>query len=117
MMSPVTLKWAEDNQLPVGHGMHHHTLLPTYQVRLRESGNWVTLVEHGLVQTYNDPEVRALASRYGNPDELLRRDWIPQLPGITVPGNYNEDYAADPGMYWIEWANSIQDGTNEYLGN
>jgi len=116
MMSPVTLKWAEDNQLPVGHGMHHHTLLPTYQVRLRETGNWVTLIEHGSVQTYNDPEVRALASRYGNPDELLRRDWIPQLPGITAPGNYNEDYAADPGTYWVEWAHSIQDGTNEYLG-
>ena len=117
MMSPVTLEFAEEQQLPVGHGMHHHTLLPTYQVRLRDTGNWLTLIEHGVVQTYFDPEVRALASRYGNPDELLRRDWIPELPGITVPGDYNEDYASDPGTYWVEWAHSILDGTNEYIGN
>jgi hypothetical protein len=117
MMSPVTLEFAEKNQLPVGHAMHHHTLLPTYQVRLRDTGNWVTLIEHGGIQSYNDPEVRALASRYGNPDELLRRDYIPELPGITIPGNYNEDYAADPGTYWVKWAHSIENGTNKYLGN
>jgi hypothetical protein len=116
MMSPVTLEFAEANQLPVGHGMHHHTLLPTYQVRLRDTGNWITLIEHGIIQTYFDPEVRALASRYGNPDELLRRDWIPEIPGITIPGDYNRDYAADPGSYWVNWAHSIQEGTNQYLG-
>ena len=105
------------NQMPTGHAMHHHTLLPTFQVRFRETGNWMTLIEHGIIQTYNDPEVRALASRYGNPDEILRRDWIPELPGITSPGNYSEDYAADPGSFWINWANEIEDGTNRYLGN
>ncbi len=115
MMSPKSIEFAKEHDLPVGHGMHHHNLMPTYQIRLRDTGNWITLIEHGIVQTYFDPEVRALASRYGNPDELLRRDWVPEIPGITVPGNYN-DYAADPGKYWIEWANSINDGTNEYLG-
>ena len=116
MMSPKSIAFAKEHDLPVGHGMHHHSLMPTFQIRLRDTGNWITLIEHGIVQTYVDPEVRALASRYGNPDELLRRDWIPELPGITVPGNYNEDYASDPGSYWINWANSIQDGTNQYLG-
>ncbi len=105
------------NQLPTGHAMHHHTLLPTYQVRLRETGNWLTLIEHGIIQTYNDPEVRALASRYGNPDDILRRDWIPELPGITAPGNYNNDYASDPGSFWINWANEVEEGRNRYLGN
>ncbi len=117
MNSPVTLQFAKDNNLPVGHGMHHHNLLPTYQVRIRATGKWVTLIEHGKVQTYDDPEVRALASRYGDPDVLLRRDWIPELPGITVAGDYDRDYAADPGAYWVKWAHSIQDGTNKYLGN
>jgi len=115
--SPVTIAFAKEQQLPVGHGMHHHTLLPTYQVRLRDTGNWVTLIEHGQIQTYNDPEVRALASRYGNPDELLRRDWIPEIPGITSPGDYNADYASDPGKFWTDWAQSIKNGTNKYLGN
>jgi len=117
MMSPISVEFAEANQLPVGHAMHHHTLLPTYQVRLRDTGNWVSLIEHGTIQTYFDPEVRALASRYGNPDDLLRRDWIPEIPGITVPGDYDKDYAVDPGSYWVNWAHSIQDGTNKYLGN
>jgi hypothetical protein len=105
------------NQMPTGHAMHHHTLLPTFQVRLRETGNWMTLIEHGIIQTYKDPEVRALASRYGNPDDILRRDWIPELPGITAPGDYNDDYASDPGSFWVNWANEIEEGRNRYLGN
>jgi hypothetical protein len=105
------------HQLPTGHAMHHHTLLPTYQVRFRDSGKWMSLIEHGIIQTYHDPEVRALASRYGNPDQILRRDWIPELPGINVPGNYNNDYASDPGTFWTEWAYQIEAGTNRYIGN
>jgi hypothetical protein len=112
-----TDNFREKNQMPTGHAMHHHTLLPTYQVRLRDSGNWLTLIEHGVIQTYVDPEVRALTSRYGNPNDILRRDWIPELPGITAPGNYNEDYASDPGTHWVKWANSIEDGSNTYIGN
>lgn len=69
-----------------------------------------------LSKTYNDPEVRALASRYGNPNQLLRRDWIPELPGITAPGTYNE-YAADPCTHWTRWAHEIENGTNQFIGN
>jgi hypothetical protein len=112
-----TENFREKNQMPTGHAMHHHTLLPTYQVRLRDSGNWLTLIEHGVIQTYVDPEVRALTSRYGNPDDILRRDWIPEIPGITAPGEYNKDYASDPGTHWTNWANSIENGTNKYIGN
>jgi hypothetical protein len=115
--SPESLEFGEKYQMPIGHAMHNHTLMPTYQIRLRDSGNWQTLMEHGQIMASRDPEVRAIASRYGNPDEILRRDWIPELPGITAPGNYNEDYASDPGTHWINWANSIFDGTNRYLGN
>ncbi len=111
-----TENFREMNQMPTGHAMHHHTLLPTYQVRLRDTGNWITLIEHGIIQTYNDPEVRALASRYGDPNQLLRRDWIPELPGITAPGRYNY-YAADPGSHWTRWAHEIENGTNQFIGN
>ena len=44
----------------------------------------------------DDPEVRALASRYGDPDYLLAEDWIPEVPGINAPGDYMKDYAAQP---------------------
>ncbi len=113
--SPSALEFGKENNLPIGHAMHNHVLMPTYQMRLRDSGNWVIAIEHGQIMASRDPEVRAIASRYGNPDDILRRDWIPELPGITTPGNYNDDYASDPGTHWIDWANSIFDGTNEYL--
>jgi hypothetical protein len=115
--SDVSLEFGKKNKLPIGHAMHNHTLMPTYQIRLRDSGNWQMIMEHGQILASRDPEVRAIASRYGNPDEILRRDWIPEIPGITAPGNYNEDYASDPGTHWINWANSIFAGTNEYMGN
>ena len=41
--------------------------------------------------------LKTLASRYGNPDTILRRDYIPALPGVNMPGKY-EDYAKDPGV-------------------
>jgi hypothetical protein len=43
--------------------------------------------------------VRDLAAQYGDPDQLLHDDWIPEIPGITVPGSY-EDYAKDP-LPWV----------------
>lgn len=113
--SPESIAFGKKYNLPIGHAMHNHTLLPTYQVRLRDSGKWQTVIEHGQIMASQDPEVRALAARYGDPDEILRRDWIPEIPGITVPGNYDEDYSSDPGRYWTEWAKSIYDGTNRYL--
>lgn len=114
--SPDALTFGIENQVPIGHAMHNHTLMPTYQIRLRDSGNWQTLIEHGQIMASHDPEVRAIASRYGDPDEILRRDWIPEIPGITAPGNYDKDYSSDPGKHWLKWAKSIFDGSNEYLG-
>jgi len=112
---PSSVSFGQDHALPIGHAMHNHTLLPTYQIRLRESGNWQTLIEHGQIMASLDPEIRALASRYGNPEEILQRDWIPELPGITTPGNYDKDYSSNPGKFWKNWANSILNGTNKYI--
>ena len=51
------------------------------------------------MSTYDDPEVRDLAATFGDPDQLLSDDWVPEIPGITVPGDYAE-YATDPSR-WI----------------
>jgi len=56
----------------------------------------VTLLDKGRLTSLDNPEVRALASRYGNPDQLLAEDWRPEIPGINAPGNYLTDYAPDP---------------------
>ena len=59
------------------------------------------LIDKGHLTALDDPEVRSLASRYGDADELLREAWFPAIPGINVPGDYMEDYAQDP-ISWIK---------------
>jgi hypothetical protein len=98
----------------MGHSMHQHNLFPTMQVRIRELDQWVTLIEHGGLSALQDVQVRALASRYGNPDTILRRDYVTAMPGINMPGSYDQ-YARNPGAYWTNWAATIEAGTYAYF--
>ena len=41
--------------------LHHHNLLPTMQVKIRELDQWVTVLEHGALASFEDVGVRALA--------------------------------------------------------
>lgn len=88
--------WAAERGLAYGH-LHVHLLFPTYQVETVE-GEKITLVSNGRLTALDDPRVRALAEKYGDPDELLSESWIPSIPGISADGNY-EDYGADPASY------------------
>lgn len=90
-------EWAAERGLLFGH-LHIHLLFPTYELVTR-SGERFTLIRDGRMTAMDDPEVRKLAEKYGDPDELLKEAWIPAVPGITAPGSYQE-YAADPGR-WI----------------
>jgi hypothetical protein len=90
------LDFTKQYNLPKDHGFHTHTYFSDYQVHLRNADRWVTLIEKGRLKSLDNPEVRALASRYGNPDQLLTEDWRPEIPGINAPGNYMTDYAPDP---------------------
>src|SRR5579875_414400 len=97
----VMQKWRSfgaERHLPVGHGFHIHNYSSTYKVHLRNIDMWVTLVDKGHLAALDDPEVRTLASRHGDPDRILAEAWIPEFPGISAPGRY-EDYAADPWAY------------------
>jgi hypothetical protein len=98
----------------MGHSLHHHNLLPTMQVKIRELDQWITLLEHGGLGSFEDVGVRALASRYGNPNDILRRDYIAPMPGVNMPGSYDA-YARDPGASWVNWAKSIEAGTYPYF--
>jgi hypothetical protein len=104
----------QEYPLPKGHSMHQHNLLPTMQVRIRDLDQWVTLIEHGGLTAMQDTYVRALASRYGNPNDILRRDYITAMPGINAPGTYDA-YARNPGAYWTRWAESVESGKYEYF--
>jgi hypothetical protein len=95
-------KWrefTEQHNVAFDHGWHTHTYFTTYKVRLRNANKWVNLLEKGHMTSLDNPEVRALASRYGDPDYLLTEDWIPDVPGINAPGDYLKDYAPNPGAH------------------
>jgi hypothetical protein len=81
--------------VPRDHGFHTHTYFTTYRVHLRNADKWVNLLDRGRMTSLDNPEVRALASRYGDPAQILAYDWVPEVPGINAPGEYAE-YAADP---------------------
>lgn len=87
--------WAGERRLLYGH-LHVHLLAPTLIVQT--PGSDVPVIENGRLSAYDDPEVRDLAARYGDPDQVLHDDWVPEIPGITVPGSY-DDYARDPARY------------------
>ena len=109
-----TLAFAKQHGVPQGHSMHHHNVLPTMQARIRDLDQWVTLIEHGGLTALQDTYVRALASRYGNPNDITRRDYVPAMPGVNAPGSYDE-YARNPGAYWTRWAESIESGKYEFF--
>ncbi|MDA4120128.1 MAG: hypothetical protein OK436_06030, partial [Thaumarchaeota archaeon] len=83
--------------LPWTH-VHLHNMFPTYEGRAKD-GSLVKVIDKGHLAALDEPEVRALAARWGDPDILLTETWIPAVPGINVKGNYG-DYAANPSN-WI----------------
>ncbi|MBI4481862.1 MAG: hypothetical protein HY652_03115 [Acidobacteria bacterium] len=108
-------RFLKKSNAPRAHGFHIHNLFITYKVRIRGTHRWITLVEKGRIAAFSNPEVRLLASRYGNPDELLRAEWIPNIPGINAPGDYQKDYARYPWSHITKITKQIDDGTYPYL--
>jgi hypothetical protein len=110
-------KWrefTEEHNVAFDHGWHTHTYFTTYKVRLRNANKWVNVLDKGHMTSLDNPEVRALASRYGDPNYLLTEDWIPEVPGINAPGDYLKDYAPNPGKYSIGLMNRAINGTYDH---
>ncbi|MEV7005115.1 hypothetical protein [Streptosporangium sp. NPDC051022] len=85
---------AAREDLTIGH-WHVHLNYPTYVAEGTPDGDRL-VIENGRLKALDDPEIRRLAERFGDPDELLREDWIPAVPGLNIPGDYDRDYAGDP---------------------
>jgi hypothetical protein len=66
---------------------------------MTKQGEQIRIVEKGRLVALDDPEVRKVAEKYGDPDALLKEDWIPNIPGINAAGSYG-DYACEPAR-WI----------------
>ncbi len=89
--------WAGERGIVYGH-LHVHLCFPTLTVTTAR-GEEIRLIERGHLTALDDPEVRALAARHGDPAAILREDWRPDIPGISAKGKY-ETYARDPAA-WI----------------
>lgn len=94
------MKFAKEREFPFCHSAHIHNYFLTYEVKLRNTKKWIKLVDRGRITLFDTPEVRTVAAKYGDPDKIFRYDWVPAIPGITYPGNYQKDYAKDP-ISWI----------------
>ncbi len=90
--------YAEKVKAPRGH-IHVHNYFATFEVKLRGTNHWHKIVDKGWVTALSDPTLRAMATRYDDPDKLLKYDWVPPLPGINCEGNYLKDYAPNPVAY------------------
>jgi hypothetical protein len=77
-----------------GH-VHIHLLFPTWEGH-DANGNVVRIIDRGHLTALDDPEVRAVAARFGEPDQILAERYFQGLPGINLPGDYLNDYALDP---------------------
>ena len=79
--------------------VHIHSLFGTLEGKSSDGAN-ITVIDRGHLTALDDPEVRSVASKYGDPEELLSEIWIPAVPGINTRGDYWKDYARDPSE-WI----------------
>jgi len=91
-------KYAKEHNLPHSH-IHIHNYFSTYEIKLRDTGHWLKVTDKGHLTTLDDPKIRTLAVKYGDPDELLSVEWEPPIPGINCEGDYFKDYAPDPMAY------------------
>ena len=91
--------WAKENGLPYGH-LHVHILQSTYEITTKD-GEKLYLIKDGHMTALDDPEVREVAAKYGDPDEILKETWIPEIAGVNAPGDYEKDFAPDP-LAWLK---------------
>lgn len=89
-------RWAGAAGIVYGH-LHVHLLFPTLRIRATD-GSTISVIESGHLTVLDDPEIREVAAKYGDPDVVLREDWMPDIPGINAPGLY-DDYARDPSRF------------------
>ncbi|MBI4445420.1 MAG: hypothetical protein HY645_05865 [Acidobacteria bacterium] len=68
-----------------GHPINHFHVYPffaTYTITTKD-GRTVDLIKNGRLIVLDDPEVRKVAAKFGNPDELLAEDWTPVFNPVT----------------------------------
>jgi hypothetical protein len=98
---PEFIKFGRENHAPIKHTAHVHAYFADYEIKDRQTGAWFKVIDRGHLVALDDPAVRKVASLTADPDDLLDYDWVPAIPGINYPGDYQRDYAQDP-VPWIK---------------
>ncbi len=98
IISSMTEREAARAGLLVGH-WHIHLYFPNYTVE--RSGDNEKVIENGRLLALDDPAIRKLCSKYGDPELWLDESWNPAVPGINMTGNYWQHYARDP-LHWVK---------------
>jgi len=89
-------EFGREHDVPVEYGNFIHIFFPTIELKRRDTGEWHTVIDRGRLTALDTTRTRKVASAYGDPDELLSYDWVPKVPGVNVPGEYEEDFTPDP---------------------
>jgi hypothetical protein len=84
-------------------------------ITIYEDGSEELLIEDGHLKALDDPGVRKVAAKYGDPDAILSEDWIPAIPGINMEGDYWQDYANDPLDWTLTELHVCQKWHNLYM--
>lgn len=114
-LDPAARRYCEENQLPCDHAWHVHNYFITYDAKLRDEDQSMKIMDKGHLAALDNAEVKALASRYGDPALILREEWVPGIPGINLPGNYQREYAPDPWKVIKGDITAIENGSYRFL--
>ena len=111
-----TVEYMIQHNMPLFHMFHMFNQFPTYEATVT-GGKKIKIIDKGRATFFrNDPEIRAIASKYGDPDQILSEEGnILPMPGINVAGDYWTDYAQDPNQYWLKDREERRNGTSPYL--
>ena len=111
---PEIEEYGKKYNIPITHNFHLNNSFITYEVTVT-GGKKIRLKDGGHLVALGDPEVRAIASKYGDPEDILNEEGQRPIPGINAPGDYWKDYAQDPGSYIARQREELRLGKSPYL--
>jgi len=111
---PEIEEYGRKHNMPITHNFHLNNSFITYEAMVT-GGKKTRIKDKGHLVLLEDPEVRAIASKYGDPEDILSEEGQTPIPGINAPGDYWKDYAQDPVRYLVRQREEVRSGKSPYL--
>ncbi len=100
VFTPDVQKYGEEHNVPITHELHINQAFTTYEATIT-GGHKIKLADKGNLLVDQDPEIRAIASKYGDPRDLFRPVNKRPIPGINFPGG-REEYNKSPFQFHMK---------------